>query len=96
MNKRRRSSEVNEEENVVQENEELGIKRRYVGMRNYFSLMYPHVIPLIDVCLKPEDEEAMNSLLDEFWDKLNSYFQQNNDENIDDIFCKFMVASVYH
>lgn len=48
MNKRRRSSEVNEEENVVQENEKLRIKRRYLGMRNYFSIMYPHVIPLMD------------------------------------------------
>lgn len=38
----------------------------------------------------------MNSLLEEFGDKFNDYFLQNNEENIDDIFCKFAVASVYH
>lgn len=91
MNKRRRSSE---DDNVVEDNENLRMKRRFSNIRTYFSIMHPDVIPLIGLCLRPEDESSMNLLLQQFWDKTKGCFLQKNEESVA-IFCKFAIASVY-
>lgn len=93
MPKRRRSSE-SDDDHIAVEEYEFQAKQRCLGIRSFMTIMHSDVLQLIDLCLNPENEEKMESLLEDFWDKFNDCLFQENVEDVD-IFCKFALAFLY-
>lgn len=93
MPKRRRSSESDDDQIAVEEYE-FQEKQRCLSIRSFMTIMHSDVLQLIKLCLKPENDEKMESLLEDFLEKFNDCVFLENVEDVD-IFCKFALVFLY-
>lgn len=89
MTKRRRSSES--DAHILLEDDDFQAKKMYPGIKSFMTIMHPDVIQLISLCLRPENDDKMEFLLQDFYDKFSDSFMH---EDVD-IFCKFALAFLY-